>query len=318
MDAVSTSSTTYQRHTPEQDLLHQILSEHLETFLQECRTEAHGLPAYVERDLRAYLECGVLAYGFVRLWCPDCNESRVAAFSCKRRAFCPSCMGRRMGDTAARLVDQVIPRVPVRQWVLSLPIEIRYRLAHDGALLSELLRTFMAHLNAFYRNQARCLGHTDGRPGGVTFVQRFGSSLNLNIHAHVLMLDGVYVTDPDSGQPTFVAVDPPTDDQVQRLIEQAAHRLIALLQRRGVLDDAQVDGQTDQEPVLAAIAAASIQGLVATGERAGRRVRRVLSDPAEGIRTAPLCFASRGFSVHASTTVQAHDRAGLERLCRLC
>ena len=316
MDAVSTSSATYQRHTPEQDLLHQILSEHLETFLQECRTEAHGLPAYVERDLRAYLECGVLAYGFVRLWCPDCNESRVAAFSCKRRAFCPSCMGRRMGDTAARLVDQVIPRVPVRQWVLSLPIEIRYRLAHDGALLSELLRTFMAHLNALYRNQARCLGHTDGRPGGVTFVQRFGSSLNLNIHAHVLMLDGVYVTDPDSGQPTFVAVDPPTDDQVQRLIEQAAHGLIALLQRRGVLDDAQVDGQTDQEPVLAAIAAASIQGLVATGERAGRRVRRVLSDPAEGIRTAPLCFASRGFSVHASTTVQAHDRAGLERLCR--
>jgi len=168
--------------------------------------------------------------------------------------------------------------------------------AHDGALLSALLRTFMEHLNAFYRNQARCLGHGDGRPGGVTFVQRFGSSLNLNIHAHVLMLDGVYVTDPDSGQPTFVAVEPPTDDQVQHLVEQAAHRLIAVLQRRGVLDDAQVDAQADQEPVLAAIAAASIQGLVATGERAGRRVRRVLSDPAEGIRTAPLCFASRGFS----------------------
>jgi len=135
---------------------------------------------------------------------------------------------------------------------------------------------------------------------------------------HVALFAAGVGADPDSGQPTFVAVDPPTDDQVQRLIEQAAHRLIALLQRRGVLDDAQVDGQTDQEPVLAAIAAASIQGLVATGERAGRRVRRVLSDPAEGIRTAPLCFASRGFSVHASTTVQAHDRAGLERLCRLC
>ncbi len=85
---------------------------------------------------------------------------------------------------------------------------------------------------------------------------------------------------------------------------------------RGVLEDTQVDAQADEEPVLAAIAAASIQGLVATGERAGRRVRRVLSDPAEGIRTAPLCFASRGFSVHASTTVPSHDRAGLERLCR--
>ena len=108
------------------------------------------------------------------------------------------------------------------------------------------------------------------------------------------MLDGVYVRDRDGGQPTYVAVDPPTDDQVQHLIEQSAHRLIGLLQRRGVLDDVQVDAQADQEPVLAAIAAASIQGLVATGERAGRRVRRVLSDPAEGIRTAPLCFASQG------------------------
>jgi putative transposase len=56
--------------------------------------------------------------------------------------------------------------------------------------------------------------------------------------------------------------------------------------------------------------------MVATGERAGQRVRRVLSDPAQGIRSAPLCFAARGFSVHAATTVQAHDRDGLERLCR--
>lgn len=54
------------------------------------------------------------------------------------------------------------------------------------------------------------------------FVQRAGSSLNLNPHLHMLMLDGVYVTHPDSGQPTFVAVSPPTDEQVQHLIEQAA------------------------------------------------------------------------------------------------
>jgi hypothetical protein len=66
-----------------------------------------------------------------------------------------------------------------------------HRLAHDGALLGEVLRTFMEHLNTFYRDQARGLGYDDGRPGGATFVQRFGSSLNLNIHAHVLMLEGV-------------------------------------------------------------------------------------------------------------------------------
>lgn len=130
------------------------------------------------------------------------------------------------------------------------------------------------------------------------------------------MLDGVYVPHPDSGQPTFVAVDPPTDEQVQRLVEQAAVRLIDLLERRGVRDDSQTDALSDQEPVLAAPTGASIQGTVATGERAGRRVRRVLGDPAAGIRAAPLCFAARAFSLHAATTVDADDHPGRERLCR--
>ena len=94
---------TYQRHAPEKSLLYQVLAAHLETFLQEAARDDHGLPSHVTRELRAYLQCGILAYGFVRLRCPDCNESRIAAFSCKRRGFCPSCMGRRMADTAARL-----------------------------------------------------------------------------------------------------------------------------------------------------------------------------------------------------------------------
>ena len=42
-------------------------------------------------------------------------RERLLAFSCKGRGFCPSCGGRRMADTAAHLVDRVIPEVPVRQ-----------------------------------------------------------------------------------------------------------------------------------------------------------------------------------------------------------
>ena len=221
-----------------------------------------------------------------------------------------------MADTAARLVDQVLPRVPIRQWVLSFPIEIRYRLAYDGVLLSAVLHAFMEHLDAFYCGQAQAQGYRSGRTGGITFVQRAGSSLNLNPHLHVLMLDGVYVKHPDTGEPTFVAVAPPTDEQLQHLIEQAAYRLITVLERHGVLDDTQTDPLADDSPLLAGLTAASIQGRAATGERAGRRLRRLLSDPAEGVRTAPLCVAARGFSLHAATTVADHDRAGLERLCR--
>ena len=62
---------------------------------------------------------------FLRPRCEDCGHDKLLAFSCKRRGFCPSCGARRMAQTAAHLVDHVIPQVPVRQWVLSLPIPLR-------------------------------------------------------------------------------------------------------------------------------------------------------------------------------------------------
>ena len=92
------------------------------------------MPRFVERELRAFLRCGILAHGFVRVHCDGCGLDRVVAFSCKGRGFCPSCGGRRMADTAAHLVDRVLPEVPVRQWVLSLPFALRYRLAYDAPL----------------------------------------------------------------------------------------------------------------------------------------------------------------------------------------
>ena len=72
----------------------------------------------------------------MRVGCDTCARERVVAFACKGRGFCPSCGGRRMADTAAHLVDRVIPSVPVRQWVLSLPFALRYRVAWDATLAS--------------------------------------------------------------------------------------------------------------------------------------------------------------------------------------
>ena len=83
-----------------------------------------------------------------------------------------------------------------------------------------------------------------------------------------------------------------------------AKRVVRLLQRRGVLEEGNVDPLWQDEPLLATITAASVQGQIATGERAGLRVRRRLIDPEEGIRSGPLCFASRGFSLHAATRIE--------------
>jgi hypothetical protein len=79
------------------------------------------LPAFVVAEVEAFLRCGILAHGLVLAKCRDCGWSRAVAFSCQRRGFCPSCIGRRMCDFAARLVTSVFPRVPVRQWVLTVP-----------------------------------------------------------------------------------------------------------------------------------------------------------------------------------------------------
>ena len=122
MPATPIRPPPYRRREPEKEPLFQILAGHLETFLQHARTSEHRLPLHVEKEMRAFLECGVLAYGFVRARCEDCGASRAVASSCKKRGFCPSCCGRRMAYTAARLVDEVLPRVPVRQWVLSFPM----------------------------------------------------------------------------------------------------------------------------------------------------------------------------------------------------
>ena len=98
---------------------------HLETFLAEQRARANAdapaLPWFVERELRAYLECGILARGFLRVRCDRSGDELLVAFACKSRTVCPSCAGRRMHDTADFLDARVLPDVPYRQWVMSFP-----------------------------------------------------------------------------------------------------------------------------------------------------------------------------------------------------
>ena len=86
-----------------------------------------------------------------------------------------------MAESAAYLVDQVIPRVPVRQWVLSFPIPLRMLFAAHPELLTPVLRIIPRVIARFLLKQAglkRCAADS----GAVTLIQRFGSAANLNIH----------------------------------------------------------------------------------------------------------------------------------------
>jgi len=113
-----------------------------------CRS-AHGrrghrpVPGYVEEELRGYLECGLLCFGFARAVCMTCRTGFVVAFSCKGRGVCPSCNGRHMAQTSAHLADHVIPPVPVRQSVISVPKRLRGFLADRPRAVAALTKIFL-------------------------------------------------------------------------------------------------------------------------------------------------------------------------------
>ena len=104
----------YRRHRPETTLLYQLVAEHYPAFRDRRAAEGRPLPCYVEAEFDAYLKCGLLEHGFLRVKCDACQAEKLVAFSCKRRGFCPSCGARRMAETAALLVDDVLPQGPER------------------------------------------------------------------------------------------------------------------------------------------------------------------------------------------------------------
>lgn len=279
--------------------------------------------------MRAYLECGVLAHGFLRVHCDACGHDRLVAFSCKGRGFCPSCGGRRMADTAAHLVDRVLPEVPVRQWVLTLPYPLRYRCAWNARLTSEVLGCFVRALFADQRRRAkRDLGVRQGLCGSVTFIQRFGSALNLTPHFHTLVLDGVY-KGRASSPGRFRALDPPDTDDVARVLAGTARRIRRRLEFLGAeVGEGVEDRLAEDEPLLAMLTAASIRSRIATGPEAGSpwrrlgdRVEAIADDEQEegvepGAGIPPRCVRQGGMSLHADVAVPGRDRQRLERLCR--
>lgn len=68
---------------------------------------------------------------------------------CKGRGVCPSCNGRRMAQTAAHLIDHVIPPVPMRQWVISVPKRLRWFLGFRPEAVSALTNIFMSEVERF-------------------------------------------------------------------------------------------------------------------------------------------------------------------------
>lgn len=193
----------------------------------------------------SYLECGILAHGLARARCGQCGRDFLIAFSCKGRAVCPSCNTRRMVETAAHLTDHVFPRLPVRQWVLSVPKRLRYFLQRDAALQGTALRLFLRVVEQRLRAHRPGTG-TSARLGAVAFIHRFGSTLNAHLHFHCVVIDGVFEPEPAGGV-IFRAATGLDANAIAQVQEQVRRRLLRTFVRRGLLtgDDARAMGQWD-------------------------------------------------------------------------
>jgi hypothetical protein len=311
----------YTRHRLEHTLLYQIVEDYYPAFVSHMAARETALPGYVQREFEDYLKCGRLEHGFLRLRCDSCHAEHLLAFSCKRRGFCPSCGARRMAESAALLVDEVFPEQPVRQWVLSFPYALRLLLASRPMITSQVLdivyRVIAGHLikkTGFTRKTAQT--------GAVTLIQRFGSALNLNIHFHMLFLDGVYVGGARGSAIRFRWLKAPSSAELTQLAHTLAQRVGRFLEQQGLVErDAETSylasDAVDEDPIYELLGH-SVTYRIAVGPQAGRKVFT--------LQTLPACDPEApcgdtlgkvaGFSLHAGVAAKAHERNKLERLCR--
>jgi hypothetical protein len=305
------SPATYERRRPETTVLHRVVATHWPAFVEHVEAQGRALPAFVVREVEAYLKCGILEHGLLRVGCPACGYEHLVAFSCKKRGFCPSCLGRRMTDTACHLRERVLPEVPLRQWVCSLPWELRMAVGYDGALCSAVVAAFVEEVQRSYRWRAkRLLGLRSvqlAHTGAVTFIQRFDSALRLNPHAHTLALDGVYVRG-EEGQLAFQELPAPTAAEVADVARRTAERV------RRLLEACEGEDHEDEPTAWKVCCAASARGLSLFGARAGQPPLRLV-DPSQARPDEPIAIVE-GFNVHAARTLHGTDHAQVERFVR--
>jgi hypothetical protein len=178
-----------------------------------------------------------------------------------------------MAESAALLVDEVLPQVPMRQWVLSVPYPLRFLFAREPQAMSGALQVVYRTIAAF---QIKRAGYRSGEAshGAVTLIQRFGSALNLNVHFHLLMPDGVFL--PESGSARFRALAAPSPEELEALVQRIAVRIGRHLERRGILVREEGSSHLElpsgpDEDALADLQGHSIVYRIALGPHQGRK-----------------------------------------------
>ena len=68
---------TYERHRPEHTLLDQLIEQHYPALIAQLDAQGRSLPPHVHQEFEAYLKCGRLEHGFLRVRCATCQPERL-------------------------------------------------------------------------------------------------------------------------------------------------------------------------------------------------------------------------------------------------
>ena len=246
-----TKPKLYNRHHPERTLLYQTIAEHFETW--------HELASAGQFDGQG-----------------DHHSPRPYV----RQAF------RKYLECG--IFAHVFPRLPVRQWVLSVPKRLRYFMQRERAVLNMVLRIFLRVIAQSLQSNCPGAAQVDRAAlhiGALAFIHRFGSSLNGHVHFHVCVVDGVFEEVP-------VAVEGDTDAQ-SSLPGIVFHPASAI-------------DETAVAQVQADLRRRILRAVVGRGLLESCDAKDMLG------------YQHSGFSVDAGVLIEADDRAALERLLRYC
>ena len=193
------------------------------------------------------------------------------------------------------------------------PRPIRYLMARDKAHLTAVLSIVTRTIFAYQRRLARADGHRDVLGGGVSFVQHFGSALNLNVHTHGIFFDGVFIDTPPEEPTTFLELTSVTQADVAMLLGRMIRRVNRYVAT--LTDGCEWDGDAAiASDDMALATAQQYAASVGAPRSVAHRHLGNADHASNAIASRDLCASADGFSLHAGVTLQANDRDGLLRL----
>jgi len=195
----------------------------------------------------------------------------------------------------------------------------------EPRVLSQALEVVTRAISTYLVKKAG-FTHTTAKTGAVTLIQRFGSALNLNIHFHMLFLDGVYELDSSGTTANFHAIETPTSIEMNSLLHRISECIARLLEREGYLErDSQegsllLDGFDDD--VSNELQGSSITSRIAVGSQRGKKVFTLKTLPAQDEEADEIngqtLAKGGGFSLHAGVSAKSYQRDIDVTVCRHC